>query len=56
VTIAACVSVLVIVGSFSMSAHMGMIPMPEVSADEIEAGVRLPVGTTPDQASRCGPG
>jgi multidrug efflux pump subunit AcrB len=51
VTIAACVSVLVIVGSFSMSAHMGMIPMPEVSADEIEAGVRLPVGTTPEQAA-----
>ena len=31
---------------------MGMILMPEVSADEIEAGVRLPVGTTPDQAAR----
>ena len=25
--------------------------MPEVSADEIEAGVRMPVGTTPDQAA-----
>jgi multidrug efflux pump subunit AcrB len=31
---------------------MGLILMPEVSADEIEAGVRLPVGTTPDQAER----
>jgi multidrug efflux pump subunit AcrB len=30
---------------------MGMILMPEVSADEIEAGVRLPVGTTRDQAA-----
>ena len=30
---------------------MGMILMPEVAADEIEAGVRLPVGTTPDQAA-----
>ena len=33
-------------------AHMGMILMPEVSADEIEAGVRLPVDTTPAQAAR----
>ncbi len=31
---------------------MGMIMMPEVAADEIEAGVRLPVGTTRDQAAR----
>ena len=31
---------------------MGMILMPEVSADEIEAGVRMPVGTTPDQAAK----
>jgi multidrug efflux pump subunit AcrB len=31
---------------------MGMIMMPEVSADEIEAGVRLPVGTTPEQAAK----
>ena len=31
---------------------MGMIMMPEVAADEIEAGIRLPVGTTPDQAAR----
>jgi multidrug efflux pump subunit AcrB len=31
---------------------MGMIMMPEVAADEIEAGVRLPVGTTIDQAGR----
>ena len=30
---------------------MGLILMPEVSANEIEAGVRLPVGTTPDQAA-----
>ncbi len=31
---------------------MGIIMMPEVSADEIEAGVSLPVGTTTDQAAR----
>ena len=26
--------------------------MPEVAANEIEAGVRMPVGTTPDQAAK----
>ena len=31
---------------------MGMIMMPELSADEIEAGISLPVGTTQDQAAR----
>jgi multidrug efflux pump subunit AcrB len=31
---------------------MGMILMPEVAADEIEAGIRLPVGTTIDQAAK----
>jgi multidrug efflux pump subunit AcrB len=31
---------------------MGMVMMPEVAADEIEAGVSLPVGTTPDQAAK----
>lgn len=41
---------MVIVG-YATSAHMGMILMPEVSADEIEAGVRMPVGTTQDQAA-----
>jgi len=30
---------------------MGIIMMPEVAADEIEAGVRLPVGVTPEQAA-----
>ena len=30
---------------------MGIILMPEVAADEIEAGIRLPVGTTPQQAA-----
>lgn len=51
VTTSAAVALFVVVGSYSLSAHMGMILMPEVSADEIEAGVRLPVGTTPDQAA-----
>ncbi|MFB6345173.1 MAG: efflux RND transporter permease subunit, partial [bacterium] len=31
--------------------HMGMIMMPEVAADEIEAGVNLPSDTTDDQAA-----
>lgn len=31
---------------------MGMILMPEVAADEIEAGVTLPVSTTPAQAEK----
>jgi multidrug efflux pump subunit AcrB len=51
VTLTAAVALFVIAGSYATSAHMGMISMPEVSADEIEAGVRLPVGTTPDQAA-----
>jgi multidrug efflux pump subunit AcrB len=51
VTLIAAVALLGVVGSYSVSTHMGMILMPEVSADEIEAGVRLPVGTTPEQAA-----
>ena len=51
ITTAAAVAVFTVVVSYSLSAHMGMILMPEVSANEIEAGVRLPVGTTPDQAA-----
>jgi len=50
VTITAALALFAVVTSYSLSAHMGMILMPEVSADEIEAGVRLPVGTTPAQA------
>jgi len=52
VTAVAALVLFWIAGSYATSAHMGMILMPEVSADEIEAGVRLPVGTTPDQAAR----
>ncbi len=52
--IVACtaIALFLVVGAYATSAHMGMILMPEVSADEIEAGVRLPVGTTRDQAAR----
>ncbi len=52
VTLSVALALFAIVGGYGMSAHMGMIMMPEVAADEIEAGVRLPVGTTPLQAAR----
>ena len=51
--ITACLALglFLVVGGYATSAHMGMILMPEVSADEIEAGVRMPVGTTQDQSA-----
>ncbi|MFP4281167.1 MAG: efflux RND transporter permease subunit [Opitutales bacterium] len=52
VTLSAGIALLLIIGGFGYSGHMGTIMMPEVSADEIEAGVRLPVGTTTDQAGK----
>lgn len=52
VTVTAAITLLVVVGGYGYSGHMGMIMMPELSADEIEAGIRLPVGTTPEQAAR----
>ena len=52
VTLTAAVAILVVVGGYGYSGHMGMVMMPEVAADEIEAGIRLPVGTTRDQAAR----
>lgn len=52
ITLSVAVALLLIVGGYGYSGHMGMIMMPEVAADEIEAGVRLPVGTTPDQAAK----
>lgn len=51
VTLSSAVALLIVVGGYGYSDHMGMIMMPEVSADEIEAGVNLPVGTTPRQAA-----
>ncbi|PQJ35137.1 multidrug transporter [Salinibacter sp. 10B] len=50
VTISTAVTLLLVVAGYGYSGHMGMILMPEVAADEIETGVSLPVGTTPDQA------
>ena len=52
VTIVGAVAMFFVVGKYATSSHMGLIFMPEVSADEIEAGIRLPVGVTPDQAAR----
>ncbi|WP_428390142.1 efflux RND transporter permease subunit [Mucisphaera sp.] len=51
VTATAALTLFLIAGGYALSAHMGMILMPVVSAHEIEAGVRLPVGTTTDQAA-----
>lgn len=51
VTATTAFGLLIVVIGYANSAHMGMILMPEVSADEIEAGVRMPVGTTQDQAA-----
>lgn len=51
VTLTAAVALLVVVAGFGYSGHMGMVLMPEVAAHEIEAGVRLPVGSTPAQAA-----
>lgn len=52
ITLSVAISLFVIVGGYGYSDHMGIIMMPEVSADEIEAGVTLPVGTTIDQAAK----
>lgn len=49
-TLSAAIALLVVIGSYATSAHMGVINMPEVAADEIEAGVSMPVGSTPAQA------
>lgn len=51
ISLSAAVALLLVVGGFAMSDHMGMIMMPEVAAEEIEAGIRLPVGTTPEQGA-----
>ena len=50
--LAIAIGLLVVIGSYGYSGHMGMVMMPEVAADEIEAGARLPVGATPKQAAQ----
>ncbi len=51
ITLSVAVTLLVVVGGYGYSGHMGMVMMPEDAADEIEAGVSLPVGTTTTQAA-----
>ena len=50
ITLTVALAILFVSGAYTNSAHMGVINMPEVAADEIEAGVSMPVGTTPAQA------
>lgn len=52
ITLSTALALLVIIGGYGYSDHMGMVLMPELAADEIEAGVSLPVGTTTDQAAK----
>lgn len=52
ITLSLAIALLIVVGGYGYSDHMGMVMMPEVAADEIESGVTLPVGTTPDQAAK----
>ena len=52
ISVCFAVCALVITGGYAVSDHMGMVLMPEVSADEIEAAIRLPVGTTPEQGAK----
>lgn len=52
VTLSSALGILVLIGGYGWSDHMGMVLMPEVAADEIEAAVRLPVGTTTEKASK----
>ena len=51
VTITASLCLLAVTSGYALSDHMGMVLMPEMAADEIEAGIMLPVGTTRDQAA-----
>ncbi|NEZ04379.1 efflux RND transporter permease subunit [Wenzhouxiangella sp. XN201] len=51
VTLTGALALLAVTGGYALSDHLGMIMMPEQPADEIEAGVRLPVGTTRDVAA-----
>jgi len=50
ITLTTALTIMVVSGAYAVSDHMGMIMMPEAPADEIEAAVRLPVGTTSRQA------
>ncbi len=51
ITASLALALLLVLGGYALSSHMGMVLMPELSANEIEAGIRMPTGTTPDQAA-----
>jgi multidrug efflux pump subunit AcrB len=50
ITLSTALTIMVVSGAYAVSDHMGMIMMPEAPADEIEAGIGLPVGTTAQRA------
>ena len=52
ITLSGAFALLLVVIGYSSSDHLGMVMMPEMAADEIEAGIRLPVGTTISQAAK----
>jgi len=51
VSLTGALMLLAVTGGYALSDHLGMVMMPEQPADEIEAGVRLPVGSTRDVAA-----
>ena len=51
ITVTSAITLLLVVGGYGYSDHMGMVMMPELSADEIEAGIRMPQGTTIAQST-----
>lgn len=52
VTLSSALTLLIVTTGYGLSDHMGIIVMPDVAADEIEAGVTLPVGATRDQSAK----
>ena len=50
-TLLCALCLLAVTGAFATSDHLGVIMMPREAANEIEAGVRLPVGTTDAKAA-----
>ena len=50
-TLLSALCLLAITGAFATSDHLGVVMMPREAANEIEAGVRLPVGTTDEKAA-----
>lgn len=52
ITLSSALALLLLIAGYAWSDHMGMVLMPELAADEIEAAVRLPVGTTTDKAAK----